>query len=94
VAFEPADERDAPMAQRDEVRHRLRRAFGVRHRHQVHVGQMHRAIEHDERDPGLEELAVDSLVLLRRDDQEAGHAFGAEGIEVDALALVGAVGIR
>ena len=68
-------------------------SFAVGDRHEVDVGQVHRAIEHHQRHAGLQELAVDALVVLRGDHQQARRAFRAERIEVDALALERAVGV-
>ena len=77
----------------DQMLHRVRGALAVGHRDDVDVGQMDRAVEDDQRHAGLQELAEAALVVLRGDREQPGHAFGAERVEVDALAVGRAVGV-
>jgi hypothetical protein len=87
VRLEPGDHRDAPVSKLRQVSHGLRGPFRVRDRHQVDVRQVDRAVQHDERHARLQEVAVDALAFLRGDNEQASHAFGAERVQVDALAI-------
>jgi hypothetical protein len=93
VRLEPGDHRDAAVSELHQMRHGLRGPFRVRDRHQVDVRQVYRAVQHDERHARAQEVAVDALVVLRGDNEQAGDAFGAKRVQVDALAIRRSVGI-
>ena len=93
VRFEAGHHRDAPVPQVHQVLHGVCGAFAVGHRHDVHVWQVHRSVEDDQRHARLEELAEAALIVLRRNRQQPGHALGAKRIQIHALPVGRPVGV-
>ena len=54
---------------------------------------MHRGVEDHEWHARLEELAEPPFVVLRGNRQQSGDAFGAKRVEIDPLAVGGAIGV-
>ena len=82
-----ADEADALVSQRDQMTHGIAHPFPVRNRHVIHAEAVHAPVQCDQGNPRRLKITVFVGLALRRDDDQARHAFLAQCLDVQAFAI-------